>query len=176
MRIRAPALAAGLVFAFTAAARGAQEDGRLTSPAEVAAFVHAATRHVWFVAPTLTSQEVADALRRAAVERGAAVYLLAQQDQATQPASYVQGLSRLRGVQVRLAARVEEAALVIDGRHLIRGPLVYRVAVPTEAAATWHIDLRQTAAPPYVARWLEALPALWERAVPYIYQPIFAQP
>lgn len=175
--MRAVAFAAGLTLALAVpAARGAQENGPLVRPAEVAAFAHAASRHIWLVAPTLTSQEVADALRRAAVERGVAVCLLAQHDQATFPASYVQGLSRLRGVQVRLAKRVEEAALVIDDRYLIRGPLVYRVTVPGEPAETWHTDLRQMPMPPPLARWLAALPTLWERAVPYIYQPIFPGP
>ena len=56
----------------------------------------------------VVNQDLADSIRRAAVERGVKIYLLIPPDLVQQPASFVPALSSLDGVYVRLIRHNED--------------------------------------------------------------------
>lgn len=143
----------------------------LRSTEAVVGFIEAATRHVLLVSPTLYSRPVADAIRRAAVERGVTVQIPAEAARVEDPAAYLAGLSRLPRVEVQLIGRVNDAALVSDGCYLLRGPLVWTTPAPVEATDTTLVDLQQEGPEmPVIREWLSQVAQAWPRAGPYVYQ------
>lgn len=135
-------------------------------------FIDAATSHVLLVSPTFYSRPVADAIRRAAVERGVTVQILVEASHVEDPAAYLAGLSRLPRVEVQVVQRVQDAALLSDGRYLLRGPLVWTVPAPAGAPDMQLADL-QDGSLEMVAlrRWLRQVAQVWAQATRYAYQP-----
>jgi hypothetical protein len=100
----------------------AQEDRLLTTQAEVAQLIAAATKEVMLTAPALRSRVVAEALREAIVVRGVEVYLLVSPAGVEERASYAMSLS-LAGAHVGVGS-VDTAYLVVDRQLTVTGPLV----------------------------------------------------
>lgn len=170
IRMRPLAIAMLLTLAGTATLTAHAQP--LRSVEAVVGFIDAATSHVLLVSPTLYSRPVADAIRRAAVERGVTVQILVEASHVEDPAAYVAGLSRLARVEVRVVQRIQDAALLSDGRYLLRGPLVWKVPAPAEAPDTELADL-QDGSPELVTlrRWLRQVAKAWAQATRYVYQP-----
>lgn len=118
------------------ASRAAPTPTSLQSGSQVAAVVYSAARSVTVTAPSIRSREVADALRRAAVERGANVFILADDRYVREPAGFLSALSLVPGIQVRLVRGVSQSWVIVDGKVALAGPLVWEVASPLESRAT----------------------------------------
>ena len=84
-----------------------------TTPAAVAVQVGAATEQLLVMAPAVRSFELAEALRRAAAERGVQVFLLVSPAFVDAGDSFVPALAVLPNVQTRLA--LVDRAFVIAG-------------------------------------------------------------
>ncbi len=109
----------------------------LESPKMVGGVMYAATQEILLVVPSLRSKEVADSLRRAATERGTVVYILADASLIEERASYLPGLSLLKGnVQVRLLRGLRTGQAVVDRKLLLSGPLLVDIPNPLEPGRT----------------------------------------
>lgn len=103
----------------------AQADALATSQ-QVVAQLDRAHEQMLLLAPSLFSRPVAEAVRRAAAERGVAVFVLVAPAWVEAPGSYVASLALLSGVQVRLT-ETERRFVVVDGdddAFVIEGALV----------------------------------------------------
>lgn len=138
----------------------------LASPEQVGASLYASAREVLVVTPYLRSQAVADGLRRAAVERGARVFVLADDRYVAEPASYLTGLSLVRGVQVRLLRGLSVSQATVDRKVTLAGPLIADVADPLSAQATL-----AERSPRKVAQASAWFTRNWSVATPYTYRP-----
>ncbi|RIH90722.1 hypothetical protein Mterra_00216 [Calidithermus terrae] len=100
----------------------------VASVEQVAALIDQAQRQVVYVAPGLYSPPVAQALHRAAVQRGVQVLVLLEASQVNEPSSYGAALAFLapeRPLFVRVVQAVRTAPrLLLDSRVLVEGPLV----------------------------------------------------
>ncbi len=104
----------------------AQAPEALTTPEAVAAQLGAANEQLLVMVPTVRSQMVAEALRKAAVERGVKVFLLVSPEYVEEGGSFVPALAVLEQVQTRLAlvdrsfvvADRGEAAFLLEGAIL----------------------------------------------------------
>ncbi len=104
----------------------AQIPEALTTPEAVAEQLGAANEQLLVMVPTVRSQPLAEALRKAAVERGVRVYLLVSPEYVEEGGSFVPALAILDGVQTRLAlvdrsfviADRGEAAFLLEGEVL----------------------------------------------------------
>lgn len=104
----------------------AQTSTALGTPDAVVAQLAAATEQLLVMVPTVRSQELAEALRQAAVERGVRVYLLVSPDYVEEGGSFVSSLAVLANVYTRLAlvdrsfivADRGEAAFLLEGEGL----------------------------------------------------------
>lgn len=86
----------------------------LATPAAVATQLGAATEQLLVMAPAVRSFELAEALRRAAAERGVRVFLLVSPAFVDAGDSFVPALAVLPNVQTRLA--LVDRAFVVAGR------------------------------------------------------------
>lgn len=111
-----------------------QSPQTLRSPAEVVAFLDAASSEVWLYAPVLRSRPLAEALHRAVRERGVRVVIFTPY--LGDPGSYFLGLA-LAGIGLYSAREVGSAGLLwVDGRYGVSGPLVGGLVEPLGAAPT----------------------------------------
>ena len=85
----------------------------LTTSEQVVAQLDRAHDQLLLLAPSLFSKPVAEAVRRAAAERGVQVFILVAPAWVEAPGSYVASLALLGGVQVRLA-ETERRFVVLD--------------------------------------------------------------
>jgi phosphatidylserine/phosphatidylglycerophosphate/cardiolipin synthase-like enzyme len=121
----------------------------ITTPQQVVSQLDRANVQLLVVAPSVFSKPTAEAIRRAAAERGVQVFVIVSPRWVEAPGSYVASLSLIEGVQVRLAETerrfvvvdVGEAAFVIEGglvsegsRRFDEGP-TYALADPLEVAS-----------------------------------------
>lgn len=106
---------------------------RLETSAQVAALVDSAQREVILVAPVLRVKAVADALRRAVVERGVSVKLLTGSSSVNDGASYWWGLVRA-GAKLRTVREVAGFELIVDRASRVTGDAIGRVLSPAELA------------------------------------------
>jgi hypothetical protein len=122
-----PLLTALLALASPSLAQG------LETPAQVAALVDSAQREVILVAPVLRVKPIADALRRAVVERDVSVKLLTGRESVNDGASFWWGLERA-GAQLRTVGEVQGFELIVDRVVRVTGDAIGRVLSPTERA------------------------------------------
>lgn len=95
------------------AVASAQTPEALVTPEAVAAQLDTATEQLLVLVPTVRSEPLAEALRRAAVERGVRVYLLVSPEVVEEGGSFVPGLAVLDNVFTRLAL-VDRSFVVAD--------------------------------------------------------------
>ena len=93
----------------------------LSSPRDIATLYNVATSEILIAADAIVSEEVADTLRRAMVERGVSVYILTREDTVDAPESYVRSLTAA-GASVRVAESGANFALV-DREWAVVGPM-----------------------------------------------------
>lgn len=105
--------------------------GAPSTPDAVAQFIHSAQREVILAAPVLRVPEVADALRRAVVERGVSVKILTGDSSSKDGASFWWGLQRA-GADLRLVREVRGYEMFIDSSTRLSGDLIGRVLSPNE--------------------------------------------
>lgn len=119
----------------------------LGTPVEVVQTLDTASQEVMLAAPLLRSEEVADALRKALIERGVPVYILAPVGGIEDPASYFMSLA-LTGASVSVAP-VDEAFIVVDRTVLVQGPLLSgETTLPGQTPAqTYYLNDPNQAAP-----------------------------
>lgn len=91
------------------------------SPQDIATLYNVATSEILVAADAIVSEEVADTLRRAMVERGVGVYILTREDTVDAPESYVRSLTAA-GASVRVAESGANFALV-DRAWAVVGPM-----------------------------------------------------
>lgn len=101
------------------------------TPEALAQFIHSAQVEVILAAPVLRVPEVADALRRAVVERGVSVKILTGSSSLNDGASFWWGLQRA-GADLRLVREVRGYEVFIDGSTRLSGDLIGRVLSPNE--------------------------------------------
>lgn len=103
--------------------------------AEIALAIDTATEEIMLVTDTLDTKNIAEAIRKAVVERGVEVYLLTLAETVDKDANYITSLT-LAGAAVRLGP-VEGAMLIIDRKLTITGPMISTLAteydIPTLA-------------------------------------------
>lgn len=138
-------LAAILAGIALAQAQPAGAEGQpLPTPTAVAKLIDAAQNEILLQATTLQQHDIADALRRAVVQRGVAVFVLVSPRGANEPASYTQGLA-LAGAHVRVAT-VTTNVMIIDRTYVAHGLLLARAPRPGEnASPTRYTQTRQAA-------------------------------
>lgn len=91
------------------------------SPTDIATLYNVATSEILLAADAVVSEEVADTLRRAMVERGVSLYILTREDTVDAAESYVQSLAAA-GASVRTAEASGNFAL-IDRKWAVVGPM-----------------------------------------------------
>jgi len=91
------------------------------SPVDIATIYSLATSEILLAADAIVSEEVADTLRRAMVERGVSLYILTREDTVDAPESYVRSLAAA-GANVRVAEASGNFALV-DREWAVVGPM-----------------------------------------------------
>jgi hypothetical protein len=168
-------VALGCVAALGIAAIGtavAQNNARLLeSPKVVGNVMYSATQEILLVVPGLRSKEVAEGLRRAAVERGTTVFILADASLIEERASYLPGLSLLENVQVRLLRGVRSSQAVVDRKLVLSGPLLTDVPNPLEPGRT---EVRTDGRVINDATaWFSRA---WKNARPYTFRPATPKP
>ncbi len=148
----------------------AQLPTALGSDEAVAAQIDGAQKSVEMVVPSLWSQSISEALRRAAQNRGVAVRLVVQPRYAEAPDAYTSWHALQGTASVRLGddtsgvvAPATGSYLLIDGAVLVDGPFV--------SSPTRTFDARDTYAvrdPSLVAPRTRAFEGLWQGAVPFV--------
>ena len=93
----------------------------VSSPQDIATLYNVATSEILIAADAIVSEEVADTLRRAMVERGVSLYILTREDTVDAPESYVRSLTAA-GASVRVAEAGANFALV-DRAWAVVGPM-----------------------------------------------------
>jgi hypothetical protein len=93
----------------------------VSSPQDIATLYNVATSEILIAADAIVSEEVADTLRRAMVERGVSLYILTREDTVDAPESYVRSLTAA-GASVRVAESAANFALV-DREWAVVGPM-----------------------------------------------------
>lgn len=134
----------------------------LRSPAIIAALDSAQTQFL-VVAPTLADREIADALRRAAVERGATVFVVASPEQVEASYSYLPSLALLDDVRIRLG-QVSRSFIVAgsDSAFLLEG-----IRIATAADVSNGPDTYLSSDPVLVAERTRLFASLWNAAPSY---------
>jgi hypothetical protein len=139
----------------------------LGSAEKVGQVLFSATKEIMIIAPSIRSKAVADAIRRAAVDRGVTIYILADAAFITEPAGYLGGLSRLPKVQVKLMRGIpdNEVKAVIDRQVIVQGPLLVDVSSPLNTKPTTALQSPQKSNNA-AARFIQ----IWQKAKVYRYQ------
>lgn len=136
----------------------------LTDAQQVVAQLGRAHEQLLIVAPSLFSKPIAEALRRAAAERGVQVFVLVSPAWVEAPGSYVASLALLDGVQVRLAETDRRFAVVDmhDDAFVIEGGLVSESQRRFDERPTYAL-----ADPQDVSDRAGHFTQLWRSAIPY---------
>lgn len=143
----------------------------LESPKIVGGVLYTGTQEILFVAPSVRSKEVADGLRRAAVERGTPVFIIADAGLVAERAGFLSGLSLVNNVQVRLLRGVAQPSAVVDRKLLISGLLLFDIPSPLTTKRTEaRTDPRAIGD---AVRWFTNA---WKLAKPYKYSPAPTKP
>jgi hypothetical protein len=116
----------------------AQIPEALTTPEAVAEQLGAANEQLLVMVPTVRSQPLAEALRKAAVERGVRVYLLVSPEYVEEGGSFVPALAVLERVQTRLAL-VDRSFVIAD-----RGEAAFLLEGEVLGESTQGFDTRET--------------------------------
>jgi hypothetical protein len=90
--------------------------------AEVAQAIASASSEIMLATDVLRSQEIAEAIRLAIVNRGVSVYILTPEESVEDPASYLVSLA-LAGANVRVGP-VEGSFITLDRQSVVVGVLV----------------------------------------------------
>ncbi len=139
--------------------------GVLRTPSAVAAQIGAANEQLLVMVPALRSLEIADALRKAAAERGVQVYMVVSAEHAEEPGSFVKTLALLEEtVHVRLAI-VDRAFIIGDrGTHafLLEGEMLAQSSPTFDAKNTYAVRDSTT-----LARRGRLFEDVWLAAPPY---------
>jgi hypothetical protein len=143
----------------------------LESPKAVGSVLYTGTEEILLVAPSVRSKEIADGLRRAAVERGTPIFILADVRFVEERAGYLPGLSLVKNVQVRLLRGVPISQATVDRKLLISGPLLFDIPNPLEVKPTE--ALTETRRVNAAINWFAGA---WKAAKPYTYRPPNAKP
>lgn len=136
----------------------------LSDAQQVAAQLGRAQEQLLLVTKSVSSKPLAEALRRAAAERGVRVFIVVAPASVEAPGSYVASLALLGGVQVRLA-QTERQFVVVDvasDAFVIEGSLI--------STSVRRFDERPTyafAEPQAVGERALHFAELWRSAVPY---------
>jgi hypothetical protein len=120
---------------------------------EVAMQLGTAKYTVDIVVPTVRSTEVAEALRRAAVERHVSIRVLVDPTLVEAPDSFIPSTETYAGVEVRLVP-TERAFVIIDNQIVLEGLLIAESAVPFDAPPT--LALRDAETTTKRLDWFEA--------------------
>ncbi len=109
--------------------------GRVSTVSDVAALIDSAQREVIVVAPVLRVKAIANALRKAVVERGLSLKILTGSASVRDGASYWWGLQQA-GAQVRTVSSVTGYEVIVDRQVRVTGDLIGRILSPTELGNT----------------------------------------
>ncbi len=109
--------------------------GRVSTVSDVATLIDSAQREVIVVAPVLRVKAIADALRKAVVERGLSLKVLTGISSVRDGASYWWGLQQA-GAQVRTVSSVTGYEVIVDRQTRVTGDLIGRILGPTELGNT----------------------------------------
>lgn len=136
----------------------------LTTPQEVVGQLGRAHDQLLIMTPGLYSKAVAEALRRAAAERGVEVFIVVSPAWAEAPGSYVASLALVSGVQVRLAETTRRFVVVDvgDDAFVIAGGLVGEAARRFDERPTYAL-----AEPRAVQTHAGLFTETWDAAIPY---------
>ena len=139
----------------------------LRDEGEVAQVVLAAQRTVFISVRQFHNRAVADALRRAVVERGVRVLILCDGRYILERGGFIAGLSLLQSrypLEIRVLRGVPNATLTVDENRSVIGPLI---AEPwTFGLPTTRLDLEPRLALERTQRFW----TVWRRAKPWTYQ------
>jgi hypothetical protein len=129
---------------------------QLTQFSEVAQAINSASSEIMLATDVLRSQEIAEAIRVAVVNRGVAVYILTPAESVEDSASYLVSLA-LAGANVRLGP-VEGSFVTLDRQSVVVGVLVSGVmGLPGyEAKDRTMLVPDETYTAPYVESFYEA--------------------
>ena len=133
-------------------------------PTELLAALESTPSQLLVVAPTVANREIADALRRAATQRGTRVFIVASPELVEASYSYVPSLALLAHVQVRLG-RVERSFIVAgrgEAALLIEGVQVGAIAAAPDQPSTY--SSREAS---LVGERARLFTSLWRAARPY---------
>ena len=100
------------------------------SHAEIALTIDIATEEIMLVTDALNVEAVAEAIRKASVERGVEVYIMTLAENTNADANYITSLA-LAGATVRLGP-VEGTLMIIDRKLTITGPMIGTLATEYE--------------------------------------------
>ena len=112
---------------------------QLRTPEAVAAQLGVATEQLLVMVPTVRSLVIADALRKAAVERGVEVYLIVSAESVEEGGSFVPSIAVLEKVYTRLAL-VDRSFIIGDSgvkAFLLEGDLLSQSSQAFEGQATY---------------------------------------
>lgn len=157
------ALVFACITAFTAQAQGPRV---LSTPAAVGNVIAIARGEVLVGASSLRQRAVAESLHAAAVRRGATVYLLLDRRFVREPASYADGLSLTKKIQIRVLENVQSNIAIVDRQTLIRGSLLVDDLDPAAPQSAITTASANAAEINRATRWFIAS---WKRAQPYRY-------
>lgn len=126
---RAFALAAALLAGAAPAQVPPNTEARiLATPNDVAAYIDAAQSELLISAYMLRVQAIAEAVRRAVVERGVQTYILTTEAGLHESASYAKSLA-LAGAFVR-SGYANADLVIVDRYYVVQGPLVGVQSMP----------------------------------------------
>lgn len=157
---------AALVVVFAGVSLALAQERDLRDTRAVGDVLRLATREILLTVPSVRSRDVAEGLRRAALERGARVFVLADVSLVQEPSGYLAGLSLVKNIQVRLLRGVSVYRAVVDRSVLVSGGLLFDMPTPLEP--------RPTTASTKTRAWTEAaawFTRAWTQARPYTFQP-----
>ncbi len=138
---------------------------RLGTPQAVGAALYTASREILIVTPSIRSKDVAEALRKTAVERGIAIFVIADARLINEPAGYLSGLSLLEKIQVRLVQGLTSSQALIDRNVMISGPLLFDGPNPLEKRPT--VAATDAEVNNRTVTWFNQV---WKTAKPYKYE------
>ncbi len=138
---------------------------RLGTPQAVGATLYTASREILLISPSLRSKDVAEALRKSAVERGVTIFVIADARLINEPSGYLGSLSFLENVHVRLVQGLTSSRAIIDRSILVSGSLLFDVPNPLETKPTFAATDAQITAS--TVTWFNRI---WSTAKPYKYQ------
>jgi sugar-specific transcriptional regulator TrmB len=138
---------------------------RLGTPQAVGATLYTASREILIISPSLRSKDIAEALRKSALERGVTIFVIADALLVDEPAGYLGGLSLLKNVHVRLVQGLTSSRAIIDRTILVSGSLLFDVPNPLESKPTFAATDPQATSS--TINWFNRV---WRTAAPYKYK------